>query len=186
MTRLSALSTLLGRPGEALRLAERHDLAQINLRGDGSSDAFQRAVASALGAAPPRAPNATAQGAECTLIWLGPDEWLVQLPYGRREQALQRLRAALQDRHAAVTDVSDGDTVLVLDHPRACELLSRGCPLDFDESVFPVGACAQSVFSKTNLLLVREAPQRFAVTVRRSFARYLYEALQDAAELDRS
>lgn len=183
MTRVSPLSKLHGRAGEALHLAEREGLAMINLRGDGASESFVRAVRSVLGAAPPAVPNTTAQGAECLLIWLGPDEWLAQLPYGQRADAEQRLRAALEGQHAALTDVSDGNILLVLDHPRACELLSRGCPLDLDESVFPTGTCAQSVFSKANVLLVRETAQRFAVTVRRSFAPYLYEALQDAAKL---
>jgi sarcosine oxidase subunit gamma len=126
-------------------------------------------------------PNTVTQGGAATLFWLGPDEWQVQTPAAQCAPLLGQLRTVLAGRLAAVTDVSDGHTVIVLEDPRAGELLSRGCPLDFHPAAFPVGNCAQSVFGKTGVLLLREAPQRFALVVRRSFTPYLYHALQDAA-----
>jgi sarcosine oxidase subunit gamma len=185
MYRESALRHQLGHAGEVLPLAERTFLGHINLRGRPDDGAFLVAVQEVLGAALPLRPNTTARGAVATLIWLGPDEWLVQAPDELAPLLFGRLKIALAGQFAAVTQVSDGHVVLVLEHPRAVELLSRGCPLDLDESAFPVGTCAQSLLGKTGVLLVREAPMRFALTVRRSFARYLYEALQDAAQLDR-
>ncbi len=184
MARLSPLSDLAGQPAQLLALVERPFLGQINLRGDGADGRFVRAVESALGVAPPLLPNTVAQGPGVALLWLGPDEWLAQTPEAPPTTLLAALRGALSGQLAAVTDVSDGHAVLVLDHPRACDLLSRGCPLDLDPSAFAVGTCAQSVFAKAAVLLVREAPQRFAITVRRSFAAYLYQALQEAAALD--
>lgn len=186
MHRESVLHHHLGRAGEVLPLAERPFLGQINLRGRASDSAFSSAIQGVLGARLPVQPNTTVKTDTATLIWLGPDEWLVQTPDELTPLLLGRLHAALAGQFAAVTEVSDGNVVLVLDHPRATDLLSRGCPLDFDESVFPVGTCAQSLFGKTGVLFVREAQTRFALTVRRSFARYFYEALQDAAELDRN
>jgi sarcosine oxidase subunit gamma len=185
-TRQSPLGHLAGRRGEALPLEERAFLAHINLRGDGADVRFLDAVRSALGAAPPLRPNAVERAGTVALFWLGPDEWLVQAPHAEREARLDALRTALSGFHAAVTNVSDGHTVAVLDHPGACAILSRGCPLDLHESVFPVGTCAQSLFGKAPVMLAREARDRFAITVRRSFAHYLYHALQDAGSLEAS
>ena len=182
-SRQSPLHGVTGGPGEVLALAERAFEGHINLRGNAGDGRFTAAVHAVLGVAPPVRPNTVASDAGILLIWLGPDEWLVQVDKALRAPVLEKLRQALAGQFAAVTDVSDGQTVLVLDDPRATELLARGCPLDLHESVFPVGSCAQSVFGKTGVLLVRETPQRFAITVRRSFARYFYAALQDAARM---
>jgi sarcosine oxidase subunit gamma len=184
MSRRSPLDTLAGREGEVLPVEERAFLGHINLRGEPADPAFLGAARSALGVDLPLRPNTVAGGPGLAAHWLGPDEWLVQVAGAARESLLLSLRTALLGRHAAVTDVTDGHTVVLLDHPRASEILSRGCPLDFHESVFPVGSCAQSVFTKAPVLLVREAPARFAITVRRSFARYFYHSLQDAGSFD--
>jgi sarcosine oxidase subunit gamma len=73
----------------------------------------------------------------------------------------------------------------VLDCPDATEILARDCPLDFHPTSFPVGSCAQSVLGKSGGLFAREAEQRFALCVRRSFAEYLWQLLCHAADLQR-
>jgi sarcosine oxidase subunit gamma len=183
MSRNSPLQHLLGRPGLALALAERAFLGHVIVRGDAADAAFANAARSVLGVALPRRANTLVQAANATVLWLGPDEWLVQTPAAHRAPLLEQLRKALAGQHAAVTDVSDGHTVIVLDEPRAAELLARGCPLDLHLSVFAVGSCAQSLLGKAGVLIVREAPERFAITVRRSFAAYVFHALQDAGAL---
>jgi len=188
MRRISPLGDRIGQPGQVLGLAERAFLGHIVLRGHGADAAFVAAVQSALGVAPPLRPNtlaSTPAGAAdaVTVIWMAPDEWHVQTPPEQRDGKMVRLRTALAGQFAAVTDISDGLTVVVLDAPFAADLLSRGCPLDLHPAVFPVGACAQSVFGKTGVLMVRESAERFAIFVRRSFAGYLYQALQHAAAL---
>jgi sarcosine oxidase subunit gamma len=178
--RNSPLYQLIGQPGAPLALAERAFLCHLNLRGKGDDAAFADAVRAVAGVAPPVQANTVARADTVTIFWLGPNEWQVQAPGENGAALFAQLRAALAGQFAAVTDVSDGYTVIVLENPDAAGLLSRGCPLDLDVSVFPVGTCAQSVFSKASVLLSREAEQRFAIVVRRSFAPYLYHALQQA------
>jgi sarcosine oxidase subunit gamma len=181
MPRNSPLYQLIGQPGAALPLEERALLCHLNLRGPGQDAAFAAAVQSVAGVAPPLRANTLAQAGAVTLFWLGPDEWQLQAPGEQGAALLAQLRTALAGQFAAVTDVSDGHTVVVLDRPDAAALLSRGCPLDFHASVFAVGSCAQSVFNKASVLIVRETEQRFAIVVRRSFAPYLFNSLQLAA-----
>ena len=62
------------------------------------------------------------------------------------------------------------------------DLLSRGCPLDFHASVFAAGQVAQSHISRANAtILCKQAGSHYEVTVRRSFADYLFRWLCAAA-----
>jgi sarcosine oxidase subunit gamma len=61
--------------------------------------------------------------------------------------------------------------------------IPRECPLDLHQRVFAVGGCAQTLIGKSNVLIVREDLQRFAICVRRSFAEYLYALLRHSADL---
>jgi sarcosine oxidase subunit gamma len=61
-------------------------------------------------------------------------------------------------------------------------VLSRGCPLDLDSAIFPVGTCAQSHFFKAGVILNRTGEESFDVVIRRSFADYFCRVLLDAAE----
>lgn len=180
MSPISPLQHLIGQPGQPLALAERAFQGHLIVHGDAGDAALRDAARSQLGVALPTVPNTAAQSADIRVLWLGPDEWHVQTATARRTPLLEQLRTAFAGRHAAVTDVSDGHTVIVLDHPRATALLSRGCPIDLHLSAFAVGHCVQSLIGKTGVLLLREAPERFAITVRRSFACYLFHVLQDA------
>ncbi|MGH7122931.1 MAG: sarcosine oxidase subunit gamma family protein, partial [Stellaceae bacterium] len=49
----------------------------LNLRGDAGAEAFRSAVNAVLGISPPAEPNTVASSGEISVLWLGPDEWLV-------------------------------------------------------------------------------------------------------------
>ena len=63
----------------------------------------------------------------------------------------------------------------------AADLISRGCPLDLHVRSFPAVSLAQSQISKANVVLYcLEAETAFEITVRRSFAEYLFKWLCEA------
>jgi sarcosine oxidase subunit gamma len=190
--RQSALDhlALAGRAGEAtgdaaVRMAERTLPAAVNLRGDKSDPAFVAAVREALGLDLPVEPNTVAAGDELALLWLGPDEWLAvahDAPPETEAQLAARLRAALGDHHAAVTEVGESQVCLRLAGPRASDVIAKGCPLDLHPRVFGgPGRCAQSHLAKTAITLhqVSDEPA-FDLYTRRSFADYLWRWLEDA------
>jgi sarcosine oxidase subunit gamma len=158
-------------------IGERAHLGHLNLRGDARDARFVEAVRGATGMEPPRAPNTLARAGELLLAWLGPDEWLLLTPPGAAPALQKALEGALAGLHAGVVEISDGNTVIGLEGTDAAEILACECPLDFHPRVFPVGSCAQSVIGKSNVLILREDAQRFAVVVRRSFAEYLHALL---------
>ena len=162
-------------------LCECSHRAQLCLRGGPGGD-FEAAVEAALGVRPPLESGASARHGDTHLLWLGPDEWFAVFPDERREEILSALRDALAPLHAAVVDVSHARTIIALAGPHARSVLQKGCHLDLHPSRFGAGNVAQSKFARCHVLLHQtdDAPA-YDLYVHRSFARYLWTWLEDAA-----
>ncbi len=181
----SPLATVLGPRQRVLRVDGREcAVREIALqqmfvvRGDASDAAFQSAVLQATGLHLPLRGNGASIDPARQLLWLGPDEWVFKTRDGQGAQVAAALQAALEGLHSAVVEVGDGFTTLSLQGYGAADLLARGCPLDLHARVFPQGALAQSHVAKANVtLLCLQAGTHYEVTVRRSFARYLFDWL---------
>jgi sarcosine oxidase subunit gamma len=165
-----------------IRVRERALLGHLNLRGGAADPRFVAGVEAAVGVAPPVVSNTVREAQGHAVYWLGPGEWLL-VTAGERRSALEReLRAALDGVHAAITDVSGGQTVVVLRGARVRELLAKGCPLDLHPRAFDVGQCAQSHLAKAPILIrLLDREPAFEIVVRRSFADYLWLWMEDAA-----
>ena len=160
-------------------LGERRHTGKLNLRAQG--DALP-VVAEVLGLAPPATPNIVASDGVRRILWLGPDEWLIATPPGEEEALGPRLENALAGRHAAITDVSDGRTVITLAGAYARDVLAKGCGLDLHPRVFVAGLCAQSTLARASVLLHQATDDpAYEIYVDRSFARYLWTWLEDAS-----
>lgn len=178
------LTVSAGVPPEdaAVVISERPFLGHLNLRGNPDDASFTGAAIAALGLALPTEPNTVADEGEMLALWLGPDEWLVVSPVDAQTSLSDSLETALEGVHAAVTDVTGGQTVITLSGPRARDILAKGCPLDLHPSVFKPGDCAQTIVGKANVTIycVDDSPS-FELIVRRSFAEYMALWLHDAA-----
>jgi sarcosine oxidase, subunit gamma len=131
----------------------------------------------------PRAANTTARRGEGSILWLGPDEWLVTGGPGSVEAIMEELRAALAGVHHAVVDVSANRAVLDLEGAGVRDLLAGGCSLDLHPRVWGTGRCAQTLFARAQVIL----EQRDDVTrifVRPSFADYLVDRLAAGVGMD--
>ena len=138
------------------------------------------AAETAFGAAvPARACRAGLQGGRAAL-WLGPDEWLLIAPEAEAAAVDAALSAALGHLPHSLVDVSHRQTAFTVSGAQAATLLSAGCPLDLDESAFPVGMCTRTVLAKAEVVLWRTAPCVFRVEVWRSFAGYASQFLAEA------
>jgi sarcosine oxidase subunit gamma len=153
----------------------------VNLRLDPADTAVLRAAEAVLGLALPLQPNRCAEGAGRSVLWLGPDEFLVMCEAGGETALADGLSHALSGRHAAVTDISDGRAVIEIGGARARDLLAKGCGLDLHPRVFGPGQCAQSGFAKARIIIRQRDPAPvFEIVVERSHAEYLWLWLQDA------
>ena len=170
--------------GGAITMAEVPFRTQINLRLDPESP-IADAVGKELGLALPTEAGTSARSGDVTVLWLGPDEWLVVAPPGAAEQLTGQLRSAIGTEHASVVDVSAQRTTLLLGGSRVRDVLAHGCSLDLHPSRFPAGACAQTMLAHAPVILLALPAGEFWVLVRASFAAYLADWLFDATLEDR-
>ena len=179
---LGAGDTSLVIDGQTVTLGEAPLMDMLNLRGNPADAAFGSAVHAVTGLALPLVANTARLGTDRQLLWLGPDEWLLQCPIGQGAALEAALREALAGQHFSVVNVGHGYTVLRVQGPGAADLLARGCPLDFHASAFAADQVAQSHVSRANAtILCKQAGSHYEVTVRRSFADYLFRWLCAAA-----
>ncbi|WP_187351880.1 sarcosine oxidase subunit gamma [Allosaccharopolyspora coralli] len=167
-------------PG-AVRLRELPFRAQVNLRVDPKSPAAER-IGTAIGVMLPNQGGEVATNNDLTVLWLGPDEWLVLGPDHDTDRILTLLRDALDDDFGSVTDVSAHRTVIDISGPRTRELLAKGCSLDLHPRVFGAHQCAQTLLGRAQVVLLCWDEQRphYWLFVRASFARHVVDWLNDA------
>ena len=116
----------------------------------------------------PQKIGATEGGIAC----LGPDEWLLRT-------ATDTAMATGAGVPVAITDISERSICLILEGPRAAELLMTGCPLDLDN--FAVGRATRTIYETVEIIIIRDGEDRFHVEVWRSFAAWLWTAFTAAA-----
>ena len=141
--------------------------------------ADREAAGAALGGdLPAKIGTRVAAGVRSALC-LGPDEWLIEAPAADRAG----LEAALADlatrQPISAVEVSDREITLALEGPAVLDLLATGCPLDLAK--LPVGSGTRTLFDSVQIVLTREARDRFHLTVWRSFAPHVRALLETAA-----
>jgi sarcosine oxidase subunit gamma len=163
--------------GRDVTLCEIEPVAKLRMQ------ALRSRGVSSLAADPallPASPNA-ALGTDPTALWCAPDDWLA---YSRTLSAAAMTDwAATFTSQAAlvVTDVSSASVVLELSGVRAVDVLMRDCSLDLEGDAVAVGACAQTLFAQTGVMIHRVAPQTWRLFVERSVAVHVWEWLVDAS-----
>ncbi len=116
----------------------------------------------------PKKIGATEGGIAC----LGPDEWLMRAATGTAVPTGEGLPIA-------ITDISERALCFIVEGPRAAEILTSGCPLDLDS--FAIARASRTIYETVEIILIRDAEDRFHVEVWRSFAPWLWTALTNAA-----
>ncbi|MFE7275512.1 sarcosine oxidase subunit gamma [Streptomyces sp. NPDC057623] len=184
--RTSPLAHLAGRMRAAtvtgdrgVTLAEWPFVTMVNVRVDVPSEAADR-IEKALGAALPTECGSTTACGPHTVVWFGPDEWLV-LSQAEATSVVAELRAALASAPGSVIDVSANRTTLELSGPAARQVLEKGCPLDLHPRAFGPGRAVSTTVGPVPVLLWQtdDAPT-YRLLPRPSFADYLARWLVDA------
>jgi sarcosine oxidase subunit gamma len=168
--------------GAEVVIEERPQRTCIDLRGDPDDARFIRAVQSVTDLALPGAPGTSASGLLTSILWLGPDEWLVCSDAQGGDGLAASLQAALRGIASAAVDVGHARIVYAVGGSNARAVLAKGCPLDLHERIFSVGSCAQTLLAKVPILVhCRSAGPLFELHVARSFRDYTWSWLQAAA-----
>lgn len=173
----------LGEPvGIAPRIEEKPFLGYINLRGRPDNTGFLAGFLKVLGCEPPIVANTVVESGHYRIYWLGPDEWLVVTPAEQQGKLKGELLGALDGVFCSVVDNSSGLTTIRISGNNAAELLATDCPFDLHPREFKPGQCAQTRLAKAGMTISPLLDGTgFELIIRRSFADYLLQWMQDAA-----
>jgi sarcosine oxidase subunit gamma len=169
--------------GPGIIIAERRPLAMVQVAAfSGAAVAVRATIATALGLTVVATPNHAAQKDGVTILWVGPDRWLVVEPERPGRELGARLDEALTSTPATLTELSHGRTVFRIAGRSSRDLLAKGCGVDFHPRAFPAGSCVQSLLGHVAALLhaVDDAPS-FDLYVARSYALTVWEWLTESA-----
>lgn len=167
----------------AVSLAEWPFLAKISLRCQPGRDAG--AVERVTGVALPTEACTSATAGERSLLWLGPDEWMLIAPDGEAARLQASLGEALTGPHTQAVDVSDYYTVITLTGPRGRDVLARLVTIDLHPRHFAKGRVVGTLAASANIVIwLRDestaAGPVFDLIVRWSMADYLWCLLAES------
>jgi sarcosine oxidase subunit gamma len=167
----------------SVAITEEPFVTMVDLRVDPSGSGAQ-AAAELLGVELPTTASTYAKSADTTVIWQGPDEWLVTGTALAGHELEARLRDAVAAHGGAAVDVSGQRTTLRLRGRHSRDVLAKGCALDLHPQVFGEGTAAETMLGQAGVILlaVNGSGDDYRILVRSSFARYLADWLLDAAE----
>lgn len=169
-----------GRAGILLRELTGFDLALVASR-RGMSDDLASTFADAFGTSLPAA-GRTAQADAATVIWSGPDQYLVVA--SRQDTPLAGQLSQRLGAPASVSDQSDARCMVAISGPRVRDALAKLVSVDLDEVAFPAGAVAATVLEHTNVTIWRAADgadgPRYLVLCLTSFAGSVWHAICEA------
>ncbi len=150
----------------------------LNLRLD-TSRASLDDLEAALGAALPGALSSVTTVEGASVLWLGPDEWLVMDP-GCSASLEAALRAAVGDAGVVVDQSGQRVSLLLTGDARA--LLAKGTGLNLNPREFVEGTTLQGFLAQAVVIFLSRSSNSSAIelVVRASFARYVAEWLLDA------
>ena len=130
----------------------------------------------------PVQPNTYVTNDNVKVIWLGPNEWLIT----NNQNLYKNLKNEIGDIQASVTDVSENRTVIRISGDQIFKLLSKFLVLDLENNLPNESSCAQTLFVKVPVLLVRNNNRKqipeLDIFVNRSHSNYVYNLIVDGTQ----
>ena len=168
-------------------IEERDFVGKINLRGKSSDKEFMKNVGSLLELVLPIEPNVRVSNNNISIIWLSPNEWLIETPKSETEKVLKLLKSTLNPQKTAITDVTFNKTVLRLEGDHVFTLLSKYLVINLEEVLKTNYSVAQTIFIKIPILLIKNNSNSETISIdihlNRSHAKYVYDLLIDGCKI---
>ena len=155
---------------------------KINVRIDTNDNKNIIKCGKLINAILPVQPNTYVTNDNVKVIWLGPNEWLIT----NNQNLYKNLKNELGDIQASVTDVSENRTVIRISGDKIFKLLSKFLVLDLEKNLPDESSCAQTLFVKVPVLLVRNNNEKqipeIDIFTNRSHANYIYNLIVDGSQ----
>ena len=170
-----------------ISIEERDLVGKINIRGKSNDKEFMKNVGSVLDLVLPIEPNVRVSNNNINIIWLSPNEWLIETPKAETLKVITLLKSSLNPQKTAITDVSFNRTVLRLKGDHVFTLLSKYLVLSLEEVLKTNYSVAQTIFIKIPILLIRNNSDNettlIDIHLNRSHAKYVYKLLIDGCKI---
>ena len=170
-----------------ISIEERDIMGKINLRGKSTDKEFMKNVGSMLNLFLPIEPNVRVSNNDISIIWLSPNEWLIETPGAKTHKILMLLKSNLNPQKTAITDVSFNRTILRLKGDHVFTLLSKYLVINLEEVLNTNYSVAQTIFTKIPILLVRNNNENettlIDIHLNRSHTKYVYDLLVDGCKI---
>ena len=163
------------------------NIYKINLRGSTNEKDFITIIGKILNTILPIDPNTTNSNDKLKIIWLSPNEWLIEI-YTEEDfkEIFLNLKNSLNSNNTAVTDVTENKTVLKLKGKNLYKLLSKFMIIDLYKILNKETSVAQTIFLKIPVLIIRNHKineiESINLHTNRSYAQYIINLLIDGSK----
>ena len=166
-----------------IKIQELPFVNKINLRINPNNNKYMSSCGKILEAILPIKPNTYARNENVKIIWLSPDEWLV---INNKDDLFKKLKDEIGNLEASVTNISENRTIIRISGEKIYTLLSKFLVLDLEKNLSDQSSCAQTLFVKVPILLVRnhkyaQIPE-IDIFANRSHANYIYNLIVDGTK----
>ena len=170
--------------GGTMRMVERPFLGKFILRAD--PNLVMDLIHGSVGLKLPLDALTSMTTGDTSILWLGPDEWMIVTAPEAAGRHAAAARAALRQVHHQLVDVGDYYTIIEVAGQQARHALMKLTTLDMHPRVFKAGMVAGSVFAHSNAWVWQAADEAaeggpvFRLIIRWSMADYLWCLLAEA------
>ena len=160
-------------------------IMKLNIRGK-KRDFFTN-VGKTLNMILPTEPNTSTTSDKLTSIWLSPDEWMIFsndiIEKDDNNYELENLLFSniSKNNFGSISDVTDQFVMINLEGKKIFELLSSGCPFNFNEFKEKKGLSTQTILNNIDVIIHHNDTNNVNLFVRRSFSEHLWSWINDAA-----
>jgi len=133
----------------------------------------------------PKEANTSSATDQLTSIWLSPDEWMIvsnnTIDKDNNNYELENslFSSISKNNIGSVSDVTDQFVMINLKGKNIYELLSLGCPFDFNEFKEKKGSTTQTILNHVDVIIHHNDINNINLFVRRSFSEHLWSWIND-------
>ena len=168
-----------------LTIKEINPIMKLNLRGKNRD--FLSIIGKNINMILPIEANTSSSSDKYTSMWLSPDEWMIvsnnTINKENNNYEIEELlfNKISKTNLGAITDVSDQFVLINLKGEKIFDLLSTGCPFNFDNFKKKKGSVTQTLLTQIDVIILNKEINNVNLFVRRSFSEHLVSWITDAA-----
>ena len=167
-----------------IEISEVEPIIKFNLRGKNRD--FITKVGKILSIIPPADHNTSSGNDNLNILWLSPDEWMI---YSNAKIALSDSNNLEDNLFNEISKVKLGSVTNITDHwiminikgNKVYELLSAGCPFNFNNFKNAKGTTTQTLLNHVDVIIHNKNINDLNLFVRRSFSSHLWSWMNDSA-----